>query len=400
MAFWQSWSRLYRFLFALGCLFVFWALVSFIWRIIATKIRENLEARYQLELTERPPEPTQVQRSRSVNFGVRALDCNETPVEAGIVDSESLRVFSPTSRFSRISSPISNGGRKGSGSTIGSVSETIAVGPNVCRQQSPVPRFKYSPQPVPRDPHLLAPPGWHAMQELRLSTSPDPAGGHDTGRYSPGHPYFGYVGDKKDHGRPVSTSSIDEIVASPAQLQVIANGILVKSGLVSPFPQPDRNRRSVTPGPTSHPNPPKIKEVDLSAPLPPIPEPPPPPPRSMSAPPLKNRRSLLNPVHQYQNLANILEVPSEDPDGIELKDQQGQHSAENTRSLAGPSTTTTSSSGFVIPHPTRAPPPIPFIPRSPPPTADIPTSPVQTLNQDGGLENKGNPNEPHQLQNE
>ncbi|KAK6515485.1 hypothetical protein TWF506_007819 [Arthrobotrys conoides] len=421
MAFWKSWSNLYRFLFVLGCLFVLWVIISFLCRVVAAKIREKLEAGYQLELIERPPESTHVQRSRSVNFGVRALDSNETPAETGIIDSESLRVFSPVSRFSRISSPASTGGRKGSGSTIGSVADAAAAGLNVYGQPSSTPRLKYTPQMIPRGLPPFVSPGLSAMQDLSASRSQNSNTEQSTGRPSStgsnprtvpstslqgdigayyiipnAHPYTYYVDGPPRHRRALSASSIDEIIAgsSNPQSQVIINGILKTRSQVSHLVQPHKDGRSVAPGQLHKSVMTGLSDIGHSAPLsgqlqPPL--------RSRSAPPLKGRRSTHTPAYQSQNLSNILEAPFEGPDGIELKTRHRQSSAEDLQSLAGPSTKAPPPSGFVIPHPTRPPPPIPFVSQSSDPPAGSPTPLVQAGTQVWDLKNKGKQRDPNQF---
>ncbi|KAK6531370.1 hypothetical protein TWF281_008177 [Arthrobotrys megalospora] len=402
MVFWESWSNLYRFL------FVVWAIISFICRVIAARIREKLEAGYQLELLERPPESTRVQRSHSVNFGVRALDFHETPAEAGIVDSESLRVFSPASRFSRISSPASSGGRKDSESTIGSVSETAGLNING-RQSYLPPPSNYVPQMIPRGfPPFISP----SAAELGIgnpgpSRSPIPITAQNTGgsRSSsagsnfktapntpglqgdllpyflipPTHPYSNYLQvPSHHHRRPVSTSSITEIVpGSSGPSQPTVKGILKNHGQVQHPVETLKGRRSVTPGRTSR-SPLQNgsvvgAEIDISVPPTPTSGPQPPHPRSRSAPPLKNRQQSSSAPYQSQNLTNIPEAYIESPDGIELKERPRKRSTENIPALAGPSTAT----GPTIPHPTRAPPPIPFLSRSPAPASST-SAPLET----------------------
>ncbi|EGX53312.1 hypothetical protein AOL_s00006g178 [Orbilia oligospora ATCC 24927] len=423
MTFWKSWPNLYRFLFALGCLFVLWVLISFLCRVVAAKIRGKLEARYQLELIERPSESTHVQRSRSVNFGVRALDSHETPAETGIVDSESLRVFSPVSRFSRISSPASTGGRKGSESTIGSVADAAAAGLNVHGQPSSAPRLKYTPQTAPRGPPPFASPGLQAMQEPSAPKPSDSATGQpastppspnlviltapttplqgDSGSYFTipnAHPYTNYMDDPPLHRRAISTSSIDEIIAGSSISKDIINGILKNRGQVQPLLQIHKNERSVTPGPPPKNNSTGLSEPDLSAPLAPVPgQPQQPLLRPRSAPPLKSHRSSYSSAYQPQNLSNILEAPFEDPDGIELKDCHRKRSTEDFQSSAIPSNNVPSPSDFVIPHPTRAPPPIPFMAQSSASTSGPPTPPVKMDTQVWDSKNKGKQKDPNQF---
>ncbi|KAK6363651.1 hypothetical protein TWF730_001072 [Orbilia blumenaviensis] len=365
MTFWKSWSNLYRFLFVLGGLFVLWVLISFLCRVISARFRRKLEAGYQLELVERPPEPTQVQRSRSVNFGVRALDSHETPVEAGIVDSESLRVFSPASRFSRISSPASTGGRKGSASTIGSVyvPDVNAAGLNVYGQLSHMPQLKYVPQMVPRGLPPFVSPGLQAMQgqaAAGLRGPPMPVDNNNVGRPSSAspsfhtapttplqgdigeyfmiptpHPYCNYLEVPSHNHRHFSNASINigEVVTGlPQPPQSIAKPILKLQGQGLPATEPSKSEQSITPDGSAHNIPIQIPQLGIPTSVTQVKRY---PPRSRSAPPLKTRQSS-DLENSNQSLTDIPEVPVETLDGVEGKSLPRGDSNENIPSLAVP----------------------------------------------------------------
>ncbi|KAK6495301.1 hypothetical protein TWF481_003326 [Arthrobotrys musiformis] len=425
MAFWESWQLFYKGLFFVGCCLALGCILSYVSKLIIAKIAEKLEAIYQVELTGRPRPLAEMQRSGSVNFGVRALDSRETPADSGIIDSESLRVFSPGPRFSRVSSPASTGGRKGSASTIGSVLEAPGPGLNVYGQAGVVPQFKYTPQMVPRSLPPFISPGLKSMYErasssLGSSTSPNPAATQNTGLLPPGfdfqipsapihgdigayfnvtgpHPYKNYSGKPLKGSRPISTHSIDEVIASLPRPQVIVNGILINRSQTPSPAQPNKFKRPLTPGPPKKSNFDGRLQADLPA-LPTLdPEQAPPLPRSKSAPPLNIRRSSTNPTPGSQNLSDIPEA-FEGPDGIELTTRHRQLSAESTPLLvAGPSSSSRPRAGFIIPHPTRPPPPIPSTEESSTPSVGTPIPTVETEKQNAGARDKGKqkvPSEP------
>ncbi|KAK6335588.1 hypothetical protein TWF696_002356 [Orbilia brochopaga] len=382
MEFFYSWPLLYRFLFAVCVLVVVLCAFSATVRFITARRTRKLENHAQQELLARPPEP-QIRRTNSVNFGVRALDSNETPIEAGIVDSESLRTLSPASpasRWSRVSSPISAGGRKDSDPTIAGIANG---GEQDGLLHPPRPPFvnpgRFSdtqstytlPQQEGRSIVGLAnSPGYVAPRPLSAqypsgSSSTVSFGRVRSASYSSGlndavNPPSQYL-QVPGSPRPVSAGS-EPAIAGPSSLRPTPSPRPLKGILKnrrysqSYYADHQLNRRSFTPNTVFGVSPPNIKDPGSPELSPSMSD----STNSRSATPMP--RSRPHSSYHSRNLSVIPEV--EGPDGIELSDRRVSYAVENVPGTPSP---------YAIPQPTRAAPSIPFLQSpSPAPTTATP----------------------------
>ncbi|KAK6544403.1 hypothetical protein TWF694_001099 [Orbilia ellipsospora] len=387
--FFTRWPLLYRFLFAVGCIVIFLCLFSYTIRGIKACRTRDLEARLQAEILLQPLQPP-VQRTQSVNFGIKALNYNETPAEAGIVDSESLKPMTPSSRRSRVSTPnshsrpISIGGRRRSDSTIAGIvitKESNDFLPPPHPQYGNRKRFsdpsirsgRSSPEPSEPGPSsyrtraTMTP---VTVQSDRLSPSSTPQFYTAPSTPAPSIPTSSqYLQVPSGRiRRPVSTSSFNGANNDLPPEYPPLKGVLKNPSSRQGY---SKVRRNFTPNFVSGVSPPNRREFS-SPELPPIGPAFPPEPFSLrpkSAPPLKTSYNSYVSAHAPKVLSGILET--DDPDGIELKERQRQQSAENLPSIVD-NIVGGGASSFIIPHPTRSAPPIPFL-QSPSP-APIATS--------------------------
>ncbi|EPS40751.1 hypothetical protein H072_5382 [Dactylellina haptotyla CBS 200.50] len=343
-------------------------------RMIKIRRTRDLEARLQAEFLLRPLE-SRVQRTHSVNFGVRALDSNETPVEAGIVDSESLRALSPAPRWSRVSSPMSAGGRKGSDSTISSIIGLAESNDRLRLPRRPFANHKRSSSSgsgaastsPSTSPELLGDPGpsFRPSRPLSAQNNGTSAASGQQFHTAPSTPNPYEILSSQhlqvpstNPVRPVSTNSIDSMGRPLKGILKNRNsgqfyGITRRGNVVTGVSPP--NNRGLSPEPS-----PLISSLPETI-----------QPRSSSAPPQKTIRFSQNPSgHGTKGLSGIPE--SEGPHGNELREHPRQRSTENLPSLAGTSVAIDPSS-FIVPHPTRTAPKIPFLQSpSPAPSSSTP----------------------------
>ncbi|KAF3909808.1 hypothetical protein ABW21_db0202036 [Orbilia brochopaga] len=353
-------------------------------RFINARRTRSLESHAHQELLDRPIEP-QIRRTSSVNFGVRALDSNETPVEAGIVDSESLRTLSPISppsRWSRISSPISAGGQRSSGSTSISNADGDEQDGLLHPPRPPfVSGGRFSgtrgTPTLPPQEGLIAGPssGRRYIARRPLSagysntSTPTGSRGHSrsasyTGSFddasSPPSQYLQVPGSP----RPMSADSASSIAGPPSLRPTPSprplKGILKnRKYSQSDYMDQEANRRSNTVFGVSPPNNKEPYSPELLPMKPDF-------TNLRSATPMPKSRPGYGSPHHSHNLSDIPEVPGQDP--IELKQRRVSYADETVPGTSPP---------YAIPHPTRAPPAIPFL-QSPSPAPDATASVPQT----------------------
>ncbi|KAF3939404.1 hypothetical protein ABW19_dt0200001 [Dactylella cylindrospora] len=327
-----------------------------------------MEERIHQELLDRTPEAeAELARRNSINFGILALDSNETPAYAGVVDSASLHVLPPSSRYSR-------------GSSLGSASTNNPdeAGPSTARNMAGTGLSGSLPQPHPRylrEPRPLTLRGTSPkLPQETLRNPPTPASGttansQETG--SSGRPETPFLLPRPTPSpnlgpgtrylrlspRPQSTGSGNSLSAKSPPLSKPLRGILKRGGK-TPLTQPPNPGASATTkvsspgnsGPASLPAtaPAQPKTTNGS--------------RGNSPSAGSSRRQSYVAALQARMMTQISEV--EGSDNIELSDRQ--KTENNGQADAG-------SGSFVIPMPTRAPPPIPFLGmRSPAPPEVVP----------------------------
>ncbi|KAJ6259117.1 hypothetical protein Dda_6014 [Drechslerella dactyloides] len=392
MEFFTSWPLLYRFLFAVCMLVVVLCIISATVRFINGRRTRTIESQAQQELLARPP-ASQLRRTSSVNFGVRALDSNETPAEAGIVDSESLRALSPASRWSRVSSPLSSGGRVNSGSTFGSIAEGTSSEQDGLLHPPRPPfvnhgRFSMtrSPPSTPQSPEgnsVLGPsssPGYISARPLSAQSPGAPTStasyGHTrSASYTQGFnddnsaPYR-YLRVPSTSPRPASagaaSSNTNSLYLRPTPSARPLKGILKnRTAGQSYYAGQLDTKRASTPNTVFGVSPPNNKE-------PYSPELPPSDPDLTdlrSATPVPKSRQGYIPLHNPHNLSDIPEA--EGQDNMELKERRTVKIVENIPVAKA-------MGSYAIPQSTRAPPSLPFMQSPSPATSAVTPEPQGT----------------------
>ncbi|KAF3905454.1 hypothetical protein ABW20_dc0104420 [Dactylellina cionopaga] len=184
--------------------------------------------------------------------------------------------------------------------------------------------------------------------------------------------------------RPVSVSSISSLNDGSSSSPRPTKGILKNRSQGQSYIESLKTRRAFTSSSVVGVSPPNNKNISSPEPSPTIVTPSEAPLlRPSSAPPPKTRYSYTSGIFHPKNLSGIPEA--EGPDGIELKERP-RRSTENLPSTVKTAATGAAvSSSFIIPHPTRTPPPIPFLQ----PSSPVPTPESQNASATSPLQNNG-----------